>query len=120
MVVLKEKERTTLKMRMELPYQSKCSRGFGRVEACKGKIEKVIPPGRQPYRPGVKLCIERARLITESYKETEGEPMVLRRAKALAYLFENMTLYILPHERIVGNIASQPNRLITFPELWCN
>ena len=35
------------------------------------------------YRSEVKVCLERARLVTQSYKETEGEPMVIRRAKAL-------------------------------------
>ena len=71
-----------------------------------------------PYRAGIKLCIERARLITQSYQETEGEPMVLRRAKAMARLLDNMTIYILPHERIVGNIATNPSSLITYPELF--
>jgi formate C-acetyltransferase len=44
--------------------------------------------------------------------------MVLRRAKAMAKLLDNMTIYILPHERIVGNIASKPSSLITYPELF--
>ncbi len=35
------------------------------------------------YRPGIKLDLERSRFFTESYKETEGEPMVIRRAKAI-------------------------------------
>jgi formate C-acetyltransferase len=66
----------------------------------------------------VKFCIERARLVTDSYKQTEEEPIILRRAKAFAHLFDNKALYILPDELIVGNIASEPNALITFPELW--
>ncbi|MBM3167626.1 MAG: hypothetical protein FJZ94_09310, partial [Chloroflexi bacterium] len=42
-------------------------------------------------RPGYQwsLDLERARLLTESYKQTEGEPMPLRRAKALAHILEN-------------------------------
>jgi len=111
-------ERVTLRLRRELPYQSKSMRGVGRVEASKGKVDLVRIADRMPYRPEVKLCIERARLVTESYKRTEGEPMVLRRAKAMAHLLDNMTLYILPHERIVGNIASRPSSIITYPELW--
>ena len=36
---------------------------------------------------GVKpsICVERARLVTESYKETEAAPFIIRRAEALAY-----------------------------------
>ena len=39
-----------------------------------------------------KLCLERGRLVTEAYKATEGEPMVIRRAKSLAHILENMTM----------------------------
>lgn len=66
---------------------------------------------RGMYRPQVKLGLERARLLTQSYKMTEGEPMVLRRAKALAYILDNMTIYIQDHERIVGNYAASPSEL---------
>ena len=70
------------------------------------------------YRPGVKLCLERARLLTQSYKETEGQPMVLRRAKALAHILENMSIYITDGERIVGNYASSPAHLTYHPEYY--
>ncbi len=113
-----QKERMTEVMRRRLAYQNKGGRGAGRIEAEKGKVERVKQPERMPYRPEVRLCIERARLVTESYKQTEGQPMVLRRARALAHYLDNRTLYILPDERIVGNIASEPCFLITFPEKW--
>lgn len=105
-------KRITETLREAPMYQSKAMRGLGRVLAGERK------EGRAPYRPGVRLCIERARLITEAYKETEGEPMVLRRAKAMGKLLDNMTIYLLPYERIVGNIASEPDSIITYPELW--
>jgi len=105
-------------MRKSIVYQNKSSRGSGRIEAAKGNVTRVKEEGRNPYRDEVKLCIERARLITEGYKASEGEPMVLRRAKAMAHFLDNRTLYILPHERIVGNVASEPCSMITFPEKW--
>ena len=40
------------------------------------------------------LCVERARYITRSYKETEGEPATTRRAKALADILQNITVNI--------------------------
>ncbi|MBI4766901.1 MAG: hypothetical protein HY787_20310 [Deltaproteobacteria bacterium] len=91
-------------------YSSKVMRGLGRFESPDN--------ARLPYRENVKLEIERAQLIYESYKETEGEPMILRRAKAFAHLFDNKKLYILPDELIVGNVCSEPGYLMTFPELW--
>ena len=75
------------------------------------------------YRANVRLCLERARLITESYKETDGEAMVLRRAKALKKILENMTIFIQDQELIVGNIASDPSAVPTYPEMfdrWLN
>ncbi len=70
-------------------------------------------------RPGFAwtLDLERARLVTESYRQTEHEPMVLRRAKALAHILEQMTLYIRPDEMIVGNYASNSDSVPFYPEL---
>ena len=65
----------------------------------------------------VRVCLERARLITESYRQTEGEPEVIRRAKALAYILQNMTVYIREGECIVGNFASDPSKVPLNPEL---
>jgi len=110
--------RITQEMRKSIVYQNKSSRGSGRIEAAKGNVERVKEEGRNPYRKEVKLCIERARLITDSYKATEGEPMVVRRAKAMTHFLDNRVLYILPHERILGNVASEPCHMITFPEKW--
>lgn len=60
------------------------------------------------YRPEIRLDLQRSILLTESYKETEGEPMVLRRARALEKILTHMDLYIQDHERIVGNSMSSP------------
>lgn len=67
--------------------------------------------GRGAYRENVRLGLERQRLITESYKLTEEEPMVIRRAKALEHILRNMTVYIQDWEIIVGNFSESPNHL---------
>jgi len=66
------------------------------------RLRKTILPKTYP------ISIERARLITESYKETEGEPDVIRTEKARANLLNKMTLFIEDDELIVGNAASKP------------
>jgi|GEM_PF-154154 len=76
----------------------------------------VNVPCVQSVDAAVKICLERAELITESYKQTEGEPWILRRAKALDHLLRKMTVYILDGEQIVGNYASTPDSLPTYPE----
>lgn len=110
--------RITQEMRKDVVYQNKGGRGVGRIEAAEGKVQRVKDESRMPYRPEVRLCIERARLITQGYKKAEDDPIVLKRAKAFAHYLDNRTLYILPHEKIVGNIAGKPCSLITFPEKW--
>ena len=62
------------------------------------------------------ICIERARLLTESMRETEGEPMILRQAKALAHILESITVNIFPDELIIGTMTSKPPGAILFPE----
>ncbi|MFC1534685.1 glycyl radical protein [Thermodesulfobacteriota bacterium] len=54
------------------------------------------------------ICTEIAKLITESYKETEGDPDVIRTAKAQANMLNKMTIFIEDGELIVGNAASKP------------
>ena len=53
------------------------------------------------------LCIERARYYTDVFKETEGEHPSLRAAKALERTLDNMSIYILPEEQLVGNRSSK-------------
>lgn len=62
------------------------------------------------------ICIERARLVTESYKQTEGMPSVLQRAHAVKYLLEHMTLRIEKEELIVGNHGTGMRAAPLFPE----
>ncbi len=62
------------------------------------------------------ICPERARLYTESYQETEGQPVILRKALAFAKVLQGMTIYIQPGELVVGNQASLPRSAPIFPE----
>jgi formate C-acetyltransferase len=67
---------------------------------------------------GVKpsICIDRAALVTESYKMHEGAPPIMKRALALRYVLEKMTIFIDDEELIVGNHGSRPRSAPLFPE----
>ncbi len=54
------------------------------------------------------ICTEKVRLVTDSMKQTEGEPTIVRRAKATAHFLDNRTIFIEDDELIVGNIAQKP------------
>ena len=58
----------------------------------------------------------RAVLITESYKQTENEPMIIRRAKAFQHILENIPITIRDLELIVGSSTLAPRGCQTFPE----
>ena len=58
----------------------------------------------------------RAKLLTESYKATEGEPMVTRRAEAFAHILCNIPIIIRDNELIVGSSTIAPRGCQTFPE----
>lgn len=69
------------------------------------------------FRPEVKICVERARLLTESYRETDGQPECIRQAKALAHILDNRTIFIYEDERVIGNFGSDPAAIPCYPEL---
>ncbi len=59
---------------------------------------------------------DRAVLLTESYKATEGQPIVLRRAKAFAHILAHLPVTIRPLELVVGSNTVNPRSCQTFPE----
>ena len=59
---------------------------------------------------------DRAVLLTESYLETEGEPTVLRRAKAFKNIMEHLPVTVRPEELIVGSATVSPRSCQVFPE----
>jgi formate C-acetyltransferase len=59
---------------------------------------------------------DRAVLLTESYKATEGEPIVMRRAKAFKNIMENLPITIRPDELVVGSATVAPRSCQVFPE----
>lgn len=62
------------------------------------------------------VCHERAEIITEVFRQTEGEPIVIRRAKALASILKKMSIYIETDSLIIGNQASRNFAAPIFPE----
>lgn len=59
---------------------------------------------------------DRAVLLTESYRSTEGEPIIMRRAKAFEHILENIPIIIRPDELIAGSATQAPRGCQVFPE----
>ena len=58
----------------------------------------------------------RAKLLTESYKATENEPIITRRAKAFAHILRHIPIIIREDELIVGSSTLAPRGCQTYPE----
>ena len=63
------------------------------------------------------ICVQRAYWWTKSYQETEGEPEITRRAKALKKVLEELPVMIQEDELIVGMSTSKKRGGILFPEI---
>jgi pyruvate formate-lyase/glycerol dehydratase family glycyl radical enzyme len=83
-----------------------------RIEALRKRVTSGLP----------QFCVERARLVTESYRQTEGEIPVIRRAKALEYILTHMTIGIGEGELIVGNLVEtvEGRGVVILPEYSCD
>jgi pyruvate formate-lyase/glycerol dehydratase family glycyl radical enzyme len=81
-----------------------------------GSTERVYHLREQLVHTTPSLCAERGLLITEAYEAHAGDMPVLRRAKALAHILANMSIYIDEGELIVGNQASALRAAPLFPE----
>ena len=90
------------------PQNNDCD--FKRIEYLQEKMNNRIPV----------ICPERAEIITESFKKTEGEPVVIRRAKALDEILSKMSIYIEEGMLIIGNQASSNFAAPIFPEYSFN
>ncbi len=62
------------------------------------------------------VCVERARYLTESYRQTEGQPAVLRQARALEHILGHMTVRVESDELLVGNVTGKPLGAGVYPE----
>lgn len=78
------------------------------------RIDKIFTSfrGKRPT-----IDIERAKYFTESFKQTEGQKLILRWAKAMKHIAKNITVYIDDHQLLVGRLGRQGRYGILYPEL---
>ena len=80
------------------------------------KTERITRLVNNLYAKMPEIESARAVLVTESYKQTENEPMIMRRAKAFAHILKNIPIIIRDEELIVGSSTLAPRGCQTFPE----
>ncbi|MUP59171.1 formate C-acetyltransferase/glycerol dehydratase family glycyl radical enzyme [Veillonellaceae bacterium M2-4] len=77
-----------------------------RIQALKNAIYDATPT----------VEADRAELITASYKETEGYPIIIRRAKAVEKILTETPITIRDHELIVGSLTVSVHGCQIYPE----
>ncbi|MCR5279408.1 MAG: glycyl radical protein [Lachnospiraceae bacterium] len=88
--------------------------GFNSTRCSKSKrIDKLV---HDLFAKMPEIESSRAVLITESYKATEGMPIVMRRALAFKHILENIPIIIRDDELIVGSQTIAPRGCQTYPE----
>lgn len=89
----------------------------------KNNVRKFVNPNRaadilkdvRASKP--QIDIERGLYFTQSFKETEGQPLNLRWAKALYHYAKNATVYIDDNQLLVGRSGKKGRYGILYPEL---
>lgn len=77
------------------------------------RIQRLI---EHLYAKMPEIEADRAVLLTESYRETEEEPIITRRAKAFLKICRELPIIIRPEELIVGSNSLAPRGCQVFPE----
>lgn len=68
------------------------------------------------YKKLPEIEADRAVWITKSYQETEGLPVITRRAKAFEKILDNIPIAIRPNELLLGSTTKKPRGCQVFPE----
>ncbi len=91
-----------------------------RMSQCLHVSERIRELRRALFAAPESVCFERAKILTRSYRQTEGEHTAVRRAKALRAVFAEMPIFIRPGELLVGQRAGQLAARSVYPEyhLW--
>ena len=90
--------------------------GNDKDSPCHARFQKIFKrcfANMVPY-----VDVNRANYFTESMRETEGEPLVLRYALAMKHLAENLPVYIEEDQLLVGRVGTDKGRYgLLYPEI---
>jgi formate C-acetyltransferase len=81
--------------------------------------ERIESLREQSLKAKNRICPERARLMTEFYRDpaSQKSSIPMQRALAFKYLLDNKTICINPGELIVGERGTAPKATSTYPEI---
>ncbi|MGA1862098.1 glycyl radical protein [Deferribacter thermophilus] len=86
----------------------------------RGSTERVRRLRRKSLETEERISGERAKIITEFYKNNKEMSIPVVRGKAFKYLMEKKSLYFDKDELIVGERGEAPKAVPTYPEVCCH
>ncbi len=99
-------------MSTAVPQESRVTR-WEKMEQVSPRIKRIRD---RMLATTPEIFVDRARLVTESYQETLGQPYVLRRARALEKVLARMAICIDDDQLLAGSFAGKPRGCQVFPE----
>ena len=85
----------------------KVTSGGSRLQSLLQQFNEAVPS----------ICVERALAFTRSHKDTEGQDLILRRARSFRATCENIPVTIFEHELIVGTPGAMQRPGPVCPEI---
>ena len=89
---------------------------YWKAAVVKDFVNAFMGQGKTEFRQGIRADVDRARIVTQAFKETEGQPRVLQFARMVERLCEEMPVFIKPGELIVGDPNGTPDEVRWYPE----
>jgi pyruvate formate-lyase/glycerol dehydratase family glycyl radical enzyme len=85
--------------------------------AVQGEIINIaMGMGKCEFRQGIRIDMDRARIVTAAFRETEGLSTVLQYTRMVEKLCDEMPIFIKEGELIVGDANSAPDEVRWYPE----
>ena len=72
---------------------------------------------REIVQSPVRVAFHRAQTFTKVFRQSEGQPWIVRKAMALREYFQTVPLYLRPHDRLAGAISEFPGAMPVMVEL---
>ncbi|MDR1320234.1 MAG: glycyl radical protein [Gracilibacteraceae bacterium] len=99
------------------PQESRLQTQSGRMVfpgGPRGRIRKIYESFQDSKAA---VDVQRAKYFTESFKSTEGQPLILRWAKALRHIAEKIDVYVDDHQLLAGRAGREGKYGLIYPEL---
>ncbi len=87
------------------------------VKEERGMNKRIKKLRRQSIEAVERISVERAKLLTEFYKNSKETSVPIKRAKAFEYILLNKKITIYDGELIVGERGEEPKATPTYPEI---